>query len=142
MASLTDLRLAVMAKLNTDFEDLDIKFYAGKFDGPSQNQDLGFVFPVRAEPSHRDVNIRDEVLAVRVFLQKLPQQDPTFELSLDPTPLEDVEARIILSLQPMQGDNTIEQGYFQWLGSEYDLTLQGVEVQFRSYHRSEFAMGG
>ena len=139
--ALTTLRSAVMAQLA---EDLDMRFVPGELKGPipGLTQDLGCVFGLRAEPNRRDVNMRDDILVVRVFLARYQEQDPNFEQPLDPTPLEETEQAIIASLQPVQADQDIQAGYFQWTASLFEHSWQAVEVQFRSWHQSEFALGG
>jgi hypothetical protein len=136
-AAVTTLREAVTQKLQ---DDLGIQFVAGKFDGPAA-QDIGCVYVSHSEPNRRDINLRDDTLVVRIFRPYI-QRDPTVEMPLDPAPLEDLELAVLDSLQPVQDDQTYLPGFFEWLSTEFEHDLQGIEMQFRSWRRSEYAKGG
>jgi hypothetical protein len=143
VAALTTLREAVMAKLDEDLaETWAIEWVAGKIEGGQQNYNVGCVYPLRGEPTRRDDNMREELLVVRVFLSRIDERDPTVTQALDPTPLESLETDVIRSLQPVQGSQAFQAGYFLWLGTDFDNDLQAIEAHFRAYHRSEFAIGG
>lgn len=133
-----------MDKLDEDLNDAwSITWVKGKFDGPAeQDFNVGCIFPLRSEPTRRDVNIGEAQIAVRVFLSRISERDPNNPAPLDPAPLESLEQDIVAALQPVQGSQEFQAGYFQWQGSEFDNDLQGVECQFRAYSRSTFAIGG
>lgn len=140
----TTLREHVQEQLQTDLgeDTFEITFVAGKLNATDGQRNIGCVYIAHAEPNRRDVNIRDEIVVVRVFLQRLTERDPTIEMPLDPKLLEDVELALIQSLQPVQDDESFLPGYFVWLSSEYDLDLYALECQFRTHRWSEWAKGG
>lgn len=142
MTALTDLRVAVTEKLATDLEDLEITWYPGEYDGPARDFNVGCVFPIRAVPSRREINLRNPVFEVRVFLITIGLADPNAQVPLDPSPLEDLEERIISSLVELKVDQSIQNGYFEWEATDFNHRNQGVGLQFQAVSWSGFATSG
>lgn len=78
MTTLVEFRRNVQQELATD---LDIRFVAGYYDGPSEEQDLGCVFVRGKREVAEDVNQEELHLGVRVFRQWKQTEGYTEDLS-------------------------------------------------------------
>lgn len=97
---LTDWRVAVMARLDTQLQGGVFEVRAGERDGESKDTKLVVVFvpPVRAEGGN--VDWARPILLVRAWLPK-PKQ-PRTGAPPDPAPIEQLMIDLMTTLEPIQ----------------------------------------
>jgi hypothetical protein len=126
-ATLTTFRAAVASALATALAQppasLTLSFMPGKLEGPSEREPLACLWPVGVEERSGEIDVQDETLMGRVYLQ---YQTPTPDLPVDPTPLENLVDQIQGAFK-----GTAQASFGPWYARvtqlRVDVDVQGVE---------------